>query len=212
MTSPLPPLTQPTTTSTSTTKPKGTINMHNHLPRITIKYCTQCKWLLRAAYFAQELLSTFSTQLGEVALVPATGGVFTVTMYYSSSSYPTTSASSTSTGTAQGEEVPVAVAGTGDGDEEKDITEIILWDRKTNGGFPEVKVLKSLVRNVVDPSRDLGHTDRALRAANVPVQSQEGGEMKVVGKSEEQGPTAAAAAATTTAATATKGDRCEECQ
>lgn len=57
-------------------------------------------------------------------------------MYYSSSSYPTTSASSTSTGTAQGEEVPVAVAGTGDGDEEKDITEIILWDRKTNGGFP----------------------------------------------------------------------------
>ena len=65
-------------------------------------------------------------------------------------------------------------------------------------------MLKSLVRNVVDPSRDLGHTDRALRAANVPVQSQEGGEMKVVGKSEEQG---------STTATATKeGDRCEECQ
>lgn len=67
-------------------------------------------------------------------------------------------------------------------------------------------MLKSLVRNVVDPSRDLGHTDRALRAANVPVQSQEGGEMKVVGKSEEQGSTAAAAAATK------EGDRCEECQ
>ncbi|OJI87021.1 hypothetical protein ASPTUDRAFT_188356 [Aspergillus tubingensis CBS 134.48] len=175
--------------------------MHNHLPRITIKYCTQCKWLLRAAYFAQELLSTFSTQLGEVALVPATGGVFTVTMYHSSSS----TSSSTSTGTAQGEEVPVAVAGTGDEDEEDDdITEIILWDRKTNGGFPEVKVLKSLVRNVVDPSRDLGHTDRALRAANVPVQSQEGGEMKVVGKSEEQG--------STTATTTKEGDKCEECQ
>ncbi|PYH64582.1 SelT/SelW/SelH family protein [Aspergillus vadensis CBS 113365] len=187
MTSPLPPLTQPTTSA----KPQGTNNMHNHLPRITIKYCTQCKWLLRAAYFAQELLSTFSTQLGEVALVPATGGVFTVTMYHSSTS--------TSTGTAQGE----VVAATGNGDEEEDITEIILWDRKTNGGFPEVKVLKSLVRNVVDPSRDLGHTDRALRAANVPVQSQEGGEMKVVGKSEEQGSTAAAA---------TKGDKCEECQ
>ncbi|PYH36712.1 SelT/SelW/SelH family protein [Aspergillus neoniger CBS 115656] len=178
--------------------------MHNHLPRITIKYCTQCKWLLRAAYFAQELLSTFSTQLGEVALVPATGGVFTVTMYHSSSS-TSTSTSSTSTGTAQGEEVPVAVAGTGDGNEEEDITEIILWDRKTNGGFPEVKVLKSLVRNVVDPSRDLGHTDRALRAANVPVQSQEGGEMKVVGKSEEQGSTAATA-------TTKEGDTCEECQ
>lgn len=82
--------------------------------------------------FAQELLSTFSTQLGEVALVPATGGVFTVTMYHSSSS----TSSSTSAGTAQGEEVPVAVAGTGNGNEEEDITEIILWDRKTNGGFP----------------------------------------------------------------------------
>lgn len=85
--------------------------------------------------FAQELLSTFSTQLGEVALVPATGGVFTVTMYHSSSS---TSTSGSSASTAQGEEVPVAVvAGTGNGNEEEDdITEIILWDRKTNGGFP----------------------------------------------------------------------------
>ena len=31
----------------------------------------------------------------------------------------------------------------------------------------EVKHLKSLVRNIIDPSRDLGHTDRALKAANV---------------------------------------------
>ncbi|PIG83839.1 selenoprotein domain protein [Aspergillus arachidicola] len=101
-----------------------------HLPRITIKYCTQCKWMLRAAYFAQELLSTFSTDLGEVALIPATGGIFTVTIYHSSS-------------------------------EVVETQETILWDRKTNGGFPEVKVLKSLVRNVIDPLRDLGHTDRA---------------------------------------------------
>jgi len=28
--------------------------------------------------FGQELLSTFSTQIGEVALIPATGGLFTV--------------------------------------------------------------------------------------------------------------------------------------
>ena len=37
-------------------------------PRITIRYCTQCRWLLRAAWLAQELLSTFGTDLGEVAL------------------------------------------------------------------------------------------------------------------------------------------------
>ncbi|KAK3082393.1 hypothetical protein LTR53_020421, partial [Teratosphaeriaceae sp. CCFEE 6253] len=48
------------------------------LPRIAITFCTQCKWMLRAAYFAQELLSTFGTDIGEIALIPATGGIFTV--------------------------------------------------------------------------------------------------------------------------------------
>jgi len=47
-------------------------------PRIVITYCTQCQWLLRAGWMAQELLSTFGADLGEVALVPGTGGVFTV--------------------------------------------------------------------------------------------------------------------------------------
>ncbi|BDZ42773.1 hypothetical protein GCM10025865_20720 [Paraoerskovia sediminicola] len=47
-------------------------------PRVEITYCTQCRWLLRAAWIAQELLTTFGTRLGEVALVPGTGGVFTV--------------------------------------------------------------------------------------------------------------------------------------
>lgn len=65
------------------------------LPRVAITYCTQCRWMLRAAYvsslpklrqqsllirtqFGQELLSTFGTQIGEIALIPATGGLFTV--------------------------------------------------------------------------------------------------------------------------------------
>lgn len=47
-------------------------------PRIAIRYCTQCNWMLRAAWMAQELLSTFGQDLGEVALVPGTGGVFEV--------------------------------------------------------------------------------------------------------------------------------------
>jgi len=46
--------------------------------RVTITYCTQCRWLLRAAWYAQELLTTFHRELREVALRPATGGVFTV--------------------------------------------------------------------------------------------------------------------------------------
>lgn len=47
-------------------------------PRIEIQYCTQCRWLLRAAWMAQELLTTFEVELGEVALIPGTGGVFEV--------------------------------------------------------------------------------------------------------------------------------------
>ena len=46
--------------------------------RIEIVYCTQCHWLLRAAWIAQELLTTFETKLTEVALVPGTGGIFEV--------------------------------------------------------------------------------------------------------------------------------------
>ena len=39
-------------------------------PRIEIEYCTGCRWLLRAAWTAQELLTTFEQELGEVTLVP----------------------------------------------------------------------------------------------------------------------------------------------
>jgi selenoprotein W-related protein len=47
-------------------------------PRIEIEYCTQCRWLLRAAWMAQELLTTFEREIREVALVPGSGGVFEV--------------------------------------------------------------------------------------------------------------------------------------
>ena len=87
--------------------------------RIAITYCTQCQWLLRAAWMAQELLSTFGTELSEVALVPGTGGVFEITC---------------------------------DG--------TVVWERKRDGGFPEAKLLKQRVRDIIDPGRDLGHADR----------------------------------------------------
>ncbi|MEW6145880.1 MAG: SelT/SelW/SelH family protein [Thermodesulfobacteriota bacterium] len=46
--------------------------------RVEITYCRQCRWLLRASWMAQELLTTFDVELGEVALVPGTGGIFEV--------------------------------------------------------------------------------------------------------------------------------------
>jgi len=90
-----------------------------HKAIIEIRYCTQCQWLLRAAWLAQELLSSFSEDLERVALLPATGGVFSIT--------------------CNGQQI---------------------WERKTDGGFPEARVLKQRVRDLIDPARDLGHNDR----------------------------------------------------
>ncbi|KAK9460820.1 Rdx family-domain-containing protein, partial [Lipomyces oligophaga] len=94
-------------------------------PRISIEFCTACKWNLRAAWYAQELLSTFSTEIGEVSLLPATGGTFNICIV-----------------PAEGQ------------------SEIIIWERKRDGGFPDSKDLKRLVRDVILPSKDLGHVDR----------------------------------------------------
>ncbi len=87
-------------------------------PAITITYCRQCNWMLRSAWLAQELLSTFSEEIGSVTLIPGTGGVFVITC---------------------------------DGTQ--------IWERKEDGGFPEAKVLKQRLRNLVWPERDLGHSD-----------------------------------------------------
>jgi selenoprotein W-related protein len=88
------------------------------LPRVEIEYCRQCRWLLRAGWMAQELLTTFEDALGGVTLVPGTGGVFDVR--------------------ADGE---------------------VLWSRKSEGRFPELKEIKQRLRDRIAPGRDLGHSD-----------------------------------------------------
>ncbi len=90
-------------------------------PRVTIRYCTQCRWLLRAAWLAQELLSTLGDELGEVALCPGTGGVF-----------------------------EIRVDGT------------LVWSRVEDDGFPDAKILKQRVRDLIAPDKDLGHIDRTV--------------------------------------------------
>jgi selenoprotein W-related protein len=47
-------------------------------PRIEIIYCTGCRWMLRAAWLAQELLTTFEKEIGEIALIPGNGGIFEI--------------------------------------------------------------------------------------------------------------------------------------
>lgn len=94
-------------------------------PKIEITYCTQCNWLLRSAWMAQEVLSTFSLEVGAVTLVPGTGGIFEIRL--------------------EGE---------------------LIWERQRDGGFPDVKQLKQLVRDRIDPQRDLGHVDRLDRSSS----------------------------------------------
>ena len=53
--------------------------MSSEGPLIEIEYCRRCRWLLRSAWMAQELLATFEEELGGVTLIPnATGGVFEI--------------------------------------------------------------------------------------------------------------------------------------
>lgn len=97
-------------------------------PTLTITYCTQCNWLLRSAWMAQEVLSTFSLEMGAVTLVPGTGGIFEIHL---------------------------------DG--------ALIWERKRDGGFPDSKILKQMVRDRIDPDRDLGHIDGHKAATNLPI-------------------------------------------
>jgi len=48
-------------------------------PKIKIEYCTKCRWLTRASWIAQELLSTFSNEVGSITLIPSdVAGIFEI--------------------------------------------------------------------------------------------------------------------------------------
>jgi len=89
---------------------------------IRFRYCTQCHWMLRSAWMAQELLTTFPTQIAEMILEPCTGGIFEIWL----------------------------------GDE-------MIWERKRDGGFPDIRILKQMVRDAICPEADLGHVDQVKR-------------------------------------------------
>ena len=41
------------------------------------------------------------------------------------------------------------------------LDDTLIWERKRDGGFPNDKELKQRVRDIIEPTRDLGHLDRA---------------------------------------------------
>ncbi|MBE8719127.1 SelT/SelW/SelH family protein [Sphingobacterium pedocola] len=89
-------------------------------PTIKIEYCPKCGWMLRAAYMAQELLTTFTDDIYGITLIPSeVSGRYQIS-----------------------------------------IDDTLIFDRKREGRFPEIKELKQLVRDKVNPQRDLGHSDK----------------------------------------------------
>jgi predicted Rdx family selenoprotein len=108
--------------------------------------------MLRAAYFGQELLSTFNTSLGEVALIPATGGIFTIHLTYAPSAADGIDAGGAAASATASAPPPPP--------QQQQTKEVLIWDRKIDGGFPEAKVLKQRIRDYIDPKRDLGHSDK----------------------------------------------------
>lgn len=89
-------------------------------PVIRIEYCPKCGWMLRAAYMAQELLTTFTEDVEGVLLKPSEiSGRYSI-----------------------------------------HIDDQEIFDRKKAGHFPEIKELKQLVRDRVNPGKSLGHSDK----------------------------------------------------
>lgn len=66
--------------ATTSVEKTGILDTNVPKPHVGITYCTGCRWLLRAAWVAQELLTTFDTEIASVTLIPsrppAKGGIF----------------------------------------------------------------------------------------------------------------------------------------
>lgn len=81
---------------------------------------------MRAAYMAQEILTSFSEDLEGVLLRPSeTNGRYTIF-----------------------------------------VNNEIIFDRKEESRFPEIKELKQRIRDKAAPGKDLGHSDRKPASPN----------------------------------------------
>ncbi|KAK8869523.1 hypothetical protein IAR55_000089 [Kwoniella newhampshirensis] len=98
-------------------------------PSVVIEFCDRCRWAPRATWIQTELFLTFPT--------PILKSITLIPL-----NAPET-----------GGRFRVWLdLGDGRGDQ-------LTWDRKTEGGFPELKVLKQRIRNLVQPDMGLGHSD-----------------------------------------------------
>ncbi|BGP28537.1 hypothetical protein JCM10296v2_000273 [Rhodotorula toruloides] len=141
----------------STFEPPELGSSEGETPRLCIEFCDRCRWLHRATWTQTELFLTFppahdsSTGLRSISLVPRnapeTGGRFRVWLLRDA---------------AQRDEQRKG--------KEKWRGWELVWDRKIEGGFPEMKELKQRIRNLIAPAQDLGHSDKPAKSAN-PISS-----------------------------------------
>ncbi|KAF7302844.1 hypothetical protein MKEN_01246500 [Mycena kentingensis (nom. inval.)] len=107
---------------------------------VTVEFCDRCRWLHRAAWVQTELFLTFPPPvIDAITLIPRN-----------------------SEETAGRFRVWVKQPAPG-------LAPRLVWDRKTEGGFPELKVLKQRVRDVLQPGKSLGHSDKKEKEIDTPV-------------------------------------------
>ena len=107
---------------------------------VAIRYCEGSGYLLRAAYYGQELLTTFCDgELDAISLQPIKNenendGAFSVQLLTR--------------------------------DEANTVKTLVLWDKLVSENFPQVKELKRMIRDVVTPEKDLGHSEATTSSKN----------------------------------------------
>jgi len=101
-------------------------------PGIVIEFCDRCRWLHRATWVQTELFLTFPTPaLKSISIIPHN-----------------------SLETGGRFRVWLSIA------DEPGVAPKLIWDRKTQGGFPELKDLKQRIRDIIQPGLSLGHSDK----------------------------------------------------
>ncbi|KAI0269240.1 Rdx family-domain-containing protein [Gloeopeniophorella convolvens] len=99
-------------------------------PSVSIEFCDRCRWLHRATWTSTELFLTFPP--------PALKSITIVPL--------------NSDDTAGRFRVWLTA--------NEGASPILMWDRKVEGKFPELKDLKQRIRNFIQPDRSLGHSDK----------------------------------------------------
>lgn len=104
----------------------------NEQVHISIEYCSGCQWMLRSTWLASELFTTFvqETKLASITLLPKSPPLSPGGIFR-------------------------VISKVSDSD-----VESVLWDRSWEGRFPEAKEVKQAVRDVVNPGKDLGHSEK----------------------------------------------------